>query len=232
MVKASPVCRVGIAGAMALATLGALPAAPASATPVDGDLSASSYFLSGGTCEVQAASDGKVTSTFQPGDGGRTVTSTGDFLARDGGDRESAHGHNETSTTGVAVARDGAFGKVTFSAQHQVTLTDDRASDCGLRIIDETQAEAMVRVKHRGRLHIAWESGGAGVIQQILVSRNGTLKYNEFLPGSQGTASVRVGRGRFRIFTHFSTRLDEDEVATHDTVTRQGSYSTVVTFRR
>ncbi|MEZ0578219.1 hypothetical protein [Nocardioides sp. MH1] len=231
MVKSS--VRARIAGTIALAAASALlPAAPASGTPVDGEVSAGAYALGGGACEVQTASDGKVTSTFQPGDGGRTATSTADFLARDGGDRESVHGHSETSSTGVAVARDGALGKVTFTAQQQVTMTDDRASDCGLRIVDDTQAEALVRVRRRGRLRIAWESGGAGVIEQILVSRNGTLKFNDFLPGEQGTASIRVGRGRFRIYTHFSTRVGEDEVATHDTVTRKGDYSTVVTFRR
>jgi hypothetical protein len=222
------------AATITLVTAGALllPAAPASATPADGTVTAFAYYRAAGGCEIQQAADGQVTKHFDPGTGSRTAKSTGDFQARDGHDFVTADGSAVNRTTGVAQADNGALDKVTFSARHVVRMHNDRGTDCGLGVIADSQSDAEVHVKRRGRLHIEWDRGRAGQIEQIYVARNGHVKLDEMRPDAHGSATIPVRRGDYTIFVQFITRANERDVPSHTTLTKRAHFSVVADYRR
>jgi hypothetical protein len=229
-----PVRRALAAATITAATAGALlaPASPASATPVDGYVEAYGYYRNAVGCNVTESNDGEAFKMFTPTTGRRTATTETDFTARDAGGNVTARGRVENTSSGVAESRNGAFDKVTFTSDHLVRVRDTRASDCRLGMIADTQSGAELHVEHRGRVHVEWDRGRAGRIEQIFVSRNGNVKVDKVRPSPHGETTFRVRPGNYVVFVQFVTRVNEHDIPTHTTLAKRTHFRVLLDYRR
>ncbi|MDZ5621937.1 hypothetical protein [Nocardioides bizhenqiangii] len=228
--------RALVAAALATATGGSLllAAAPASATPADGRVSAYGYYrdVAGGACSFFESNNGQATKVFTPATGRRTARTGTSFRATPPGDPVSAHGRVENDTSGVADANDGAFDVVRFTADHLVRLTDDTGFDCGMGLIADSQSSAEVRVRRRGQVRLEWDRGAAGQIEQIFVSRNGNPVVDRIRPNAHGDLTFNVRRGKYLIFVQFVTRANERDIPVGQTLTKRAHFRVVADYRR
>lgn len=228
--------RALVAAALATATAGSLmlPAAPASAAPaVDGYVDAFGYARSN-IAECNPSPD-TVSShrEFTASTGRRTASVERSFEGTlDGDPTVTAHGRVENTSSGVADANNGAFNEVTFRAEHLVRITDDAASNCGMGIIADTQTGADLVVKRRGRVHLEWDRGRAGQIEQILVSRNGNVKVDKQRPAAHGQLTFRVRPGEYLVFVQYVTRANEGDIPTGATLTKRSRFRVALDYRR
>lgn len=234
MTSTSFVRRALTAGALATATAGAvlLPAAPASATPVDGYVDAFGY----GRVPVVGcvANLGPVNERreFTPATGRRTADVARTFTAEDAGGI-TARGRVENSSSGVADANAGAFNTVTFTAEQLVRVNDVSAAECNLGVIADTQSGADLHVERRGRVHVEWRRGRAGQIEQIFVSRNGgNVIVDRIRPSRTGDLTFRVRPGDYTVFVQFVTRVNEVDIPTGTTLTKRAGYRVALDYRR
>jgi hypothetical protein len=222
------------AASIVTATAGALllPAAPASASPVDGYLGAFGYARTAddASCTVDPADPADATKVFTPATGRRTARVAQGYVARDGA--IAARGRVENATSGVADARNGAFDDVHITADHLVRVNDVGATDCGLGIIADSQSGADLKVGRRGRIHLEWDRGRSGQIEQIFVSRNGTPVVDRIRPRAHGSLTFNVRRGTYVLFVQFVTRVNERDIPTGQTLTKRAHYSVVADYRR
>lgn len=208
-----------------------LPAAPASAAPpVEGDLGAFGY----GRTDVAGctASPGPVSEqqTFSSASGKRTAAVTRRLRAHESG-TITARGRVDNTTSGIADADHGAFDTATFTARQLVRVNNINSVDCGFGVVADTQSGADLHVKHRGRLHVEWDRGHAGQIEQILVSRNGHTKLNKTRPDAHGSATIRVRPGTYLIFVQFQTRANERDIPADTTLTKKAHFRVVADYR-
>jgi|GEM_PF-4914295 len=237
MISTPSVRRVLAASALATATAGSLllPAAPASATPVDGQLAAYGYYrdVAGGACDFTESNAGQANKVFTPATGRRTARTATRFRATPTvGGAVSAHGRVENATSGVADATNGAFDEVRFTAAHLVRLTDDTGFDCGMGLIADSQSSASVKVRRAGRVRIDWDRGNAGQIEQIYVSRAGIPVVDRIRPPAHGGLTFDVQPGRYNIFVQFVTRANERDIPTATTLTKRARFRVVADYRR
>jgi hypothetical protein len=222
------------AAALATATAGALflPAAPASAAPpVDGYVDAFVYSKSDVGCDVSPTSTPPSHRVFTPATGKRTAHAASDFAAAPtGGGPVTARGRAENDTSGKAEASAGAFDVVRFTADQLVRLRNTRASDCHLGLNADSQSGATLHVEHRGRVHLEWDRGSAGQIEQIYVSRNGNVKVNKIRPHAHGDLTFRVRPGDYTVFVQFVTRANERDIAVGHTLTKRAHFSVVLDY--
>jgi len=221
------------AAALAGATAGSLlPAAPASATPVDGYVDAFGYYRSVVVgCDFTQTNAGQAHKVFTPATGRRTAHTATDFTAAPpGGSPITASGRVENDTSGVADATNGAFDEVTFTAQHLVRLRNRRATDCGLGLIADSQSGASLHVERRGRVHVEWDRGSAGQIEQIYVARNGNVKVDRMRPNPHGDLNFRVRPGNYTVFVQFITRANERDIPVGTTLTKRAHFRVVLDY--
>lgn len=236
MISTPSVRRALAAAALATATAGSLllPAAPASATPVDGELSAFGYTrdVAGGACTFAPGPE-ESHRVFTPTTGRRTARTATSFRATPaGGGAVSAHGRVENATSGVADANNGAFNEVRFTADHLVRLTDDTAFDCGMGLTADSQSSANVKVERAGRVRLEWDRGSAGQIEQIYVSRGGIPVVDRIRPNPHGGLTFNVQPGRYNIFVQFVTRANERDIPTGATLTKRAHFRVIADYRR
>ncbi len=227
--------RRACAAATLTVTVGALllPAAPASAAPVEGDLAAFAYGKT--TVAGCSVTPGPVNEqkTFTRATGTRTARVARNFLASDA-TTDSARGRVENSTSGRADARNGAFDKVTFTARQLVRIKDLNALDCRLGVLADSQSSATLRVKRRGRVLLEWDRGRAGQIEQIYVARNGAAApiVNRTRPRRHGALRFRVRPGSYNVFVKFQTRANETDIPAGSTLTKRARFRVALDYRR
>ena len=226
--------RTGAAAALVTATTASLllPASPASAAPVDGNLGAFGY---GKTNMVGCADHpGPINEqkTFSSATGKRTAKVARNFRGEEGG-TISARGRVENITSGVADADNGAFDRAVFTARQLVRVNDVNAGlDCRLGVLADSQSGADLKVRHNGRVRVEWDRGRAGQIEQILVSRNGNTIVDKMRPSPHGSTSFNVSPGTYLVFVQFQTRANETDIPAGTTLTKRASFKVVLDYRR
>ena len=226
--------RALVAAAVTTATAGTLllPAAPASATPVDGYVEAFGYGrvnVAGCVANLGPVNERRV---FTPSTGRRTADVARNYTADDAG-TITARGRVENSSSGVADATAGAFNTVVFTAEQLVRVNDVNAAECNLGVIADTQSGAELHVERRGRVHVEWRRGRSGQIEQIFVSRNGggTI-VDRIRPARTGDLNFRVRPGNYTVFVQFVTRVNEVDIPTGTTLTKRADYRVSLDYRR
>jgi len=229
--------RTFVAAALATATTGVLlvPAAPASASPVDGYADAFGYYRDlAGSCDFVESNDGNAHKSFDPTTGRRTARTDTHFQATPmGGSTVSAEGRVDNETSGVGEAYGGAFDVVRFSAEHLVRITNHTAADCGMGLSADSQSGATLHVERRGRVRLEWDKGPAGTIGQIVVSRGGPDPVFDRAPTRKhGGDTFRVRPGDYFVFVQFFTRTNERDIPVGTTLTKRSHFRVVLDFRR
>lgn len=231
-----PFRRTLTAAALATATAGALllPASPASAAGVDGYVDAFAYYRSDVVDCDFSQTNSAVHKEFTPANSPKTARTSSDFEAAPaGGGPVTARGRVENATRGSADASSGAFNTVRFTAEHLVRLTDETGFDCGLGLIADSQSGANLVVERRGRVHLEWDRGRSGKIEQIFVARmGGNTIVDKIRPRRHGDLTFRVRPGDYVIFLQFITRANESDIPVGTTLTKRSDFKVVVDFRR
>jgi len=211
-----------------------LPASPASATPVDGQVSSFAYgrLADGGPCGLNNGPVNK-SKTFTPATGRRTATVSQLFTAVDS-KVTSEDGQVNTSTSGVADADNGAFDTVRFVADHLVFVRNSSAVDCGFGMIADSEARAVLRVQRRGRVHLEWDRSRAGQIEYILVrdTERSVNVVNKVRPKAHGDVTFRVHSGVYNITVQLVTRLNERDIPVGSERSKRSHFKVVADFRR
>lgn len=224
------------AAALATATVSALllPAAPASAAAVAGNVDAFAYYRTEVVaCDVVQSDNSPGHKLFTSTNSPRTARTASDFAAALGGGDLTASGRVETASRGAADGDAGAFDTVRFTAEHLVRLENNHASDCGLGLIADSQSGANLVVKRRGRVHLEWDRGRQGQIEQIFVARmGGNTIVDKIRPRRHGELTFRVRRGDYVIFVQFVTRANERDIAVDSTLTKRAGFRVVADYRR
>ncbi|WP_183096364.1 hypothetical protein [Nocardioides stalactiti] len=228
-----PVRRAVTAAALALATGSALllPAAPASAAPVDGNVAAFGYgrVPDGSDCLVEPGpvNQNKDFSSTGPR---RTASVARNFVSAAKG--ESARGRIENTSSAKGTAAGGALDRVVLTAEHLVRVNDVVAYDCGFGVLADTQSSSDFRISRNGRVRIDWDRGSAGQIEQIYVSRDGVMVVDRIRPDAHGHLVFNVVPGRYDLFVQFVTRANENDIPGGTVLTKRSDFRVVADYRR
>ncbi len=232
----SPLRRAFAAATITAAAAGAVlvPASPASAAAVDGYLDAYAYYRSDVVdCDFAQSDDTPARKEFTPASSPRTARTVSTFEASPAGGDLTSAGRVENATRGSADGSSGAFNTVRFSAEHLVRLRNNRATDCGLGLIADSQSGANLVVKRRGRVHLEWDRGRQGQIEQIFVARmGGGTVVDRIRPPRHGDLTFRVRPGDYVIFVQFQTRASERNVPVGAERTKRAHFKVVADYRR
>lgn len=217
--------------ATATATALLLPAAPASAAPVDGNVGAFGYgrVAEGSECVVDRGpvNENKEFSSDGPR---RTSSVARNFVSS--ATSVSARGRIENTSSAKANASGGALDRLILTAEHLVRVNDVAAFDCGFGVLADTQTSADFRVRRNGRVRIDWDRGNAGQIEQIFVSRGGVMVVDRIRPNAHGHLVFNVVPGRYDVFVQFVTRANENDIPGGTTLTKRADFKVVADFRR
>ncbi|KAA1421404.1 hypothetical protein F0U44_03645 [Nocardioides humilatus] len=227
--------RVPVAtAAIALVVAGAVlvPAAPAAAAPVDGEVDSYAYarVAAGSLCGVPHDPMHQHR-TFTPATGRRTATVSQLFTAVS--KETTENGQVDNSTSGEADANHGAFNTVRFVAQHSVFIRNSEGPDCGLGVIADSQPRALLEVNHRGRVDLAWDRGRTGQIEFLVVTDpDGNNIVDKHRPAAHGDVTFRVHPGTYQLAMNFVTRLNERDVPVGADKTKLAHFKVVADYRR
>ena len=228
--------RAFTAAALAIALAGALllPASPASATPVDGQVASFAYgkVAVDGPCSLNNGPVNK-SKTFTPATGRRTATVSQVFTAADI-KVTTEQGQVINATSGVADANNGAFNTVRFVVDHFVFVRNSSDVDCGFGMIADSEARAVLRVNRRGRVHLEWDRGRNGQIEYLIVrdteqSRN---VVNKVRPKAHGDLTFRVHPGVYNISAQLVTRINERDIPVGSERGKRAHFKVVADYRR
>ena len=112
-------------------------------------------------------------------------------------------------------------------------LKNNRATDCGMGLIADSQSGANLVVERRGRVRIEWDRGREGQIEQIFVARmGGNTIVDKIRPCRHGDLTFRVRPGDYVIFVQFSTRANERDIPVGTTLTKRADFRVVADYRR
>lgn len=233
MIGTTSVRRGALAAALATTAGLLLPAAPAMAAPVEGDLGAFAYGNANQVGCTVAQGPLNEQKTFSSATARRTASAERTFVARNGG-VDASRGRVENKTSGVADAARGAFDTVVFTADHLVRVTDLNPFDCKLGAIADSQSSALLDVDRRGKVALEWDRGRAGQIEQIFVQRVGAAGpvVDKIRPKRHGDLTFRVRPGDYNVFVQFQTRVNETDLALGASLTKRADFRVALDYRR
>ena len=143
-------------------------------------------------------------------------------------------GQVNNSTSGVADANNGAFNTVRFVVDHLVFVRNSSDVDCGLGMIADSEARAVLRVQRRGRVHLEWDRGRAGQIERILVRDTEQARnvVNKVRPNAHGDVTFRVHPGVYNITVQLVTRINERDIPVGSERSKRAHFKVVADYRR
>lgn len=147
-----------------------------------------------------------------------------------GGSTVGASGATAVTTRAFASARDRAFRQVRLTSLHVVTMTNDSEVDCAMEVVGSSSGDAVLKVRQRGRIRIAWRAT-AGDIERInLTAPSGVARVDRDPAEPSGTVTVRVRRGSYTFAAAFRTSLRESQVPVGESDSAMASYSVEVAY--
>lgn len=224
--RRTPVLLAGLA--LATTTL-VVTAPPASAAVIEGSVQAHSYVEAGPGCDIagDAVSD---TQPFTNRTGARTAEADGDYIGTATGTATvGATGHSSLETTAYGAVRNRAFKRVDFESTQVVRLKNDSAVDCGMVVLAHSEADAMLRVRERGRIKLKWNSSVGDLALVSLTGPAGTV-FSRDPSHASGEVTLRVRPGVYEVATRFTTSVREADVPTTTSVTRIGFFTLAATY--
>jgi hypothetical protein len=218
-----------LAGLALSSTALVVAAPPASAALIEGRVLAKTYVDTDDGCDEVGDPDSEL-GVFTNRTGSRTVRADGDFAAADAGTHEAgASGQSDLETTAYGTVRDRAFKRVDLESTQVVQLTNDSTVDCHLAVVALSNADAVVRVRERGRIKVRWNSSGGDLELVSLTGPSGTLFRRDPGPGS-GEVVVRVRPGTYQLVSQLRTTIREIDVPVTQADTLVGYFTSSATF--
>lgn len=224
--------RLGAAG-LALAMSAALvPAAPATAASVDGNISSYAYALANvfDCTEVSVPGPG-VSKLFKTADKRKKAAKAGNFRIERNGVL-AAKGRVQTRTTGDGTGKPG-FKSVSFTAFHKVFMKDGANELCDVTATADSQSGASLDVRRAGKIRLTWKRTGAGSLADIyLADDQGNTLVSTSSTKKRGKITRQVTPGMYTVFVQFYTRIEEGNLKPGKQATRKANYRFTARFVR
>lgn len=215
--------------ALAASALVVAGSGPASAVPVDGHVAATSSASVDPGCAVASPLNTQSVA-FTNRTGSRTAQADGSYEAMTGGGL-AASGHSDVETTASAGVRKRAFKRLDVESTGVVTLDNDSAVACGLRVATASETEASLKVRERGRIRITWTSS-VGDLEAITVTGPSGVLLSKDPTVTEGKYVVKVPPGRYTLTSTFAVAASETDVAVGQSTTTIGFYTLRATYLR
>ena len=217
--------------ALALTSTVLAVAAPASAAPVEGHLTAHTGAAYRAGCEID--SDPLFnTVAFSNRTGPRTAQLDQEFVVTDagvGGSPVAATAYSAIEVTGSGKVRDRAFNRLDFESTGVVVIDNGAAADCSSEVEAASETDTDLKVRTRGRINITWDSHVGDVERISLVGPSGTV-FSRDPSRVEGAVTVRVRPGTYQLRSEFAVSASESEVAAGASLTRSGYYTLRATY--